>query len=87
MYINQHSEVSFCYRTHFHLIAFLVHLLASVNAERTCVYVYEVAQVAVSKNWCHPVNFQPSDFARSYYIFIYSHIVFVVIVAVVVVLS
>ena len=39
---KQHSEISFCSLTHFHLIADLVHLLASVHAERTCVYAYKV---------------------------------------------
>ena len=48
MHINQHLENSFCYHTYLHLIDVLIHFLASVHAERTCIYSYEVAQVAVN---------------------------------------
>ena len=75
MHINQNLEISLCLRTHFHLIAALVHLLASVHADHTCrAYMCACVWSSTSgcqKNWCQYVSCQTRNCARNYYIYIY----------------
>ena len=48
IHVKQHSEIYFGSQSDFHMIAVLVHLIASIHAYRTYVYAHKVSRVDVS---------------------------------------